>query len=477
MPNRSTRAFTNELASLFDGGTCAGKTDGELLEQFRSGRGEGSERAFEAMVDRHGPMVLSICRGFLEDSADMHDAFQAVFLVLARRAVAIRKGESVGSWLYGVSVRVAARARAAAIRRRIHERRALATAEAVASGRTTEDGDPGPAGHAEHRESAAAVHEEMVRLPEKYRAPILLCYLEGLTHDEAAARLNWPVGTVRSRLARARDRLRGRLERRGVTAPAIIGAMAAWLDAGPGASSAATVTALPQIRLSVSLGHAAVRLAAGEAASSGSWPAASIALADGVLNAMLYKKLTIAAGLIATLGIGTAAGISLVRGTRAQEAPAARAAQARPAAAPQPTTPDIDPKLKELIEAAREQVALAGDLYRNARMETDSYLDAIHALSQVELLAARTEAERSAAFQGLIEVLRQAEQIAKARHDSGRGTTAGVAASRAARLRVEYDWTVGQKEQTEKANLLRRIAELERKVGELEKARAGNPRG
>ena len=236
MPHASTHALTDQLATLFGAGTCAGMTDGELLERFRTSRDEGGERAFESLVTRHGPMVLGICRNILDDPSDVHDAFQAVFLVLARRAGAIRKSESVGSWLYGVTVRVAARARATAIRRRVRERRVLAAAAAVA----VAGGSPeaSPAASIEHDDGAAIVHEEVVRLPERYRTPIVLCYFEGLTHDEAAARLSWPVGTVRSRLARARDRLRGRLTRRGVAAPSTIGPLAAWLIAGQGPASA-----------------------------------------------------------------------------------------------------------------------------------------------------------------------------------------------------------------------------------------------
>ncbi len=142
MPHASTQSLTSQLESLFDSGTCAGMTDGELLDRFRTSRDEGGERAFESLVTRYGPMVLGICRGFLDDPTDVHDAFQAVFLVLARRAGAIRKSESVGSWLYGVTVRVAARARATAIRRRVRERRVLAAASAAALAGGSPDARP-----------------------------------------------------------------------------------------------------------------------------------------------------------------------------------------------------------------------------------------------------------------------------------------------------------------------------------------------
>src|SRR5215831_13360597 len=177
---QATSALSDQLASLFGAGTCAGLTDGELLERFRTSRDGAGERAFEALATRHGPMVLGVCRHFVEDPTDVHDAFQAVFLVLARRAGAIRRSESLGSWLYGVTVRVAARSRATAIRRRIRDRRVLTAASTLALAR---DG-PDASGETsvEHQEGVVVVHEEVVRRPERYRAPIVLCYLEGLTH-------------------------------------------------------------------------------------------------------------------------------------------------------------------------------------------------------------------------------------------------------------------------------------------------------
>ena len=132
--------------------------------------------------------------------------WQAVFLVLARWASAIRKRESLGSWLHGVAVRVANRTKANAIRHRVRDRRtdAAAAAQVLEANGACEV----TSGAIERAETAEAVQQEISRLPEKYRAPIVLCYMEGLTHDEAAASLSWPVGTVRSRLSRGRDRLR-----------------------------------------------------------------------------------------------------------------------------------------------------------------------------------------------------------------------------------------------------------------------------
>ncbi len=211
MDSGPSNAATRHLATLFQAGTAAGLSDRVLLERFAERQGAddpAAEAAFAALVERHGPMVLRVCRAVLGDRHEAEDAFQAAFLVLAGRARSIRRGDSVGAWLHGVALRVANRGRWRAARRRQHDRRhaemtrpAGAGAEPAAHDRPPDDVD-------------RVVHEEIGRLPDKYRRPVVLCYLEGLTHEQAADQLGWPVGTVRSRLAGARDRLRGRLTRR-----------------------------------------------------------------------------------------------------------------------------------------------------------------------------------------------------------------------------------------------------------------------
>src|SRR5947209_2361714 len=188
-------------------------TDGDLLEAFLTRR---DEAAFEALLRRHGPMVLGVCRRVLDDADSADDAFQATFLVLARKAESIRKRPSVGSWLFGVAFRTALKARASAVRRRIHER-------AIMHPATTD-----PREEIVWRELRPLLDAEMDRLPEKYRAPLVLCYLEGKTNEEAARELGWTKGTVSGRLARARDVLRQRLVRRGLDLTA--GALAAVLS-------------------------------------------------------------------------------------------------------------------------------------------------------------------------------------------------------------------------------------------------------
>lgn len=197
------------LRTLFVSGTLGGLTDEELLDRFRS-RSAAAEPAFTLLVERHGPMVLGVCRGILRDEHDAEDAFQAAFLVLARRASAIRRANSVSSWLFGVARRVALRARARRLRMRHAE--AAIPPHPVAVGPTAE---PLP-----------ELYEELDRLPERFRAVLVLCDLEDWTYERAAGALRCPLGTVQSRLARGRERLRRRLVRRGL-APSIVGARTA----------------------------------------------------------------------------------------------------------------------------------------------------------------------------------------------------------------------------------------------------------
>jgi RNA polymerase sigma factor (sigma-70 family) len=183
-------------------------SDARLLEIYLGERDAG---AFAVLVERHGTRVLRVCRQVLGRTPDAEDAFQATFLLLARKAGAIRKRDSLGPWLHGVAHRLAVRARAQAARRRAAEHRApLRTAEAPAEADVDID------------ELRRVLHEEIDRLPEPLRAPILLCYLDGRTNDEAARRLGCPPSTLKERLARGRERLRVRLARRGLALTALL---------------------------------------------------------------------------------------------------------------------------------------------------------------------------------------------------------------------------------------------------------------
>jgi HlyD family secretion protein len=200
-------ATSRQLRTLLTLGTTQGLTDGQLLEHFCTLRGDSAELAFGALVDRHGPMVLRTCRAVLGNEPDAHDAFQATFLVLARRAHRLWIEDSLAPWLHEVAHRTATCARSAGARRRRLETRA-----AEADARPSQD----PAHDAHLADQSRVLHAELARLPERDRVPLVLCDLEGQTHEQAARHLGWPVGTVKSRLSRARDRLRHRLIRRGL---------------------------------------------------------------------------------------------------------------------------------------------------------------------------------------------------------------------------------------------------------------------
>ena len=281
------------IRRLFGDGSVSGMDEGELLRRFATRR---DPVALEALVARHGPMVLGVCRRAL--GGNWHaseDAFQATFLVLARRAGAIRNPDRLGPWLHGVAHRVAVRSRANIARRRARERPG---SEEVAM-EPSSTGEP----DFDRAELRAALDEEVRRLPEKFRDPIILCYLDGLTHDEAASRLRCPVGTVRSRLSTGRARLRDRLTRRGVAVPS--GVFAAALTAEAASAAVSPVLLVSTVR-------AATAFAGGMAAATaaGVVSAGVASLAEGVTTTMILSKLKIVGGLalagMFTLGVGAA---------------------------------------------------------------------------------------------------------------------------------------------------------------------------
>ena len=198
MAERQSVAVFQQFRTLFGAGTAVGLDDGQLLERFVECR---DEAAFAALLARHGPLVLGACRRLLANPADVEDAFQATFLVLVRKARSLRNRHLLGTWLYKVAYRVALRARAQADRRTQPAHEAVAMASA---------------GDAERRELCEVIDEEILRLPRRYRGPVMLCYLEGVSHEEAARQLGCPLGTVNSRLATARQGLRMRLTKRGL---------------------------------------------------------------------------------------------------------------------------------------------------------------------------------------------------------------------------------------------------------------------
>ena len=285
---RRRRAVLGSIDRLFRFGTASGLSDGQLLDRFAERHDEAAEAAFAALVERHGAMVLRVCRQVLHDSHDAQDAFQATFLVLMKKAASVRRRDSIAAWLHGVARRVAARALSDAARRRAVEQEA---------GRS-------PTSTTLPAEPDRELWDEVDRLPESLRTAVVLCYLEGHTHEQAAQRLGWPVGTVRSRLSRARERLRGRLLRRGF-APAdrdaVAGIVALLRPAVP--------LTLPS-HLIDATARAALTMTARDATAAGLVSATAAALSQGVIRTMFLVKLkTAAVALLATGALVTGAGV------------------------------------------------------------------------------------------------------------------------------------------------------------------------
>jgi RNA polymerase sigma factor (sigma-70 family) len=324
-------------------------TDSELLQRFAVQR---EEAAFTTLLQRHGPMVLGVCRSILPEAQDAEDAFQATFLVLARQPRSIGKPASVASWLHGVAYRLAMRARAEAARRRAHERQAVMMPKV----------DP----HEEliWRDLRPVLHEEVDRLPERYRLPFVLCYLEGKTNEEAADLLGWPKGTVLSSLSRARERLRRRLTRRGLALTS--GLLAALL--APGAAQAAVPPALAE-----STARAALLFATG-AGTAGGIAAPVLASAKGILHAALVAQLKLAAViLLGVIGVGVGVGVLVERvrtqaaeaGVSGKQPPPGNVAQGEPP--PQPVA-DADRLQGAWIIAAAEQRGQGTDVLTGRRL-------------------------------------------------------------------------------------------------------------
>ena len=295
------------LRTLFRAGSCAGLADGPLLERFATGCGETAALAFSTLVERHGPMVLRTCRAVLHDEHDAQDAFQATFLVLARRGGSLWVRHSVGPWLHRVACRTAIRARRDARRRRAAEKRATEQRTAELAARAVD--------LTRREELAGMLQDEVDRLPDHYRIPVVLCDLESRTYEEAAEHLKCPVGTVKSRLARGRKRLRARLIGRGL-APAVV---------PPGAAIAQVAQVPVPAALAETMVQAAIGFIAGKTAGTALASAAVTALTRGVLRSMLLTNLKTAASILLVIGVALrclAAGAGPQANPKAQEPPA-----------------------------------------------------------------------------------------------------------------------------------------------------------
>jgi len=308
-------------------------TDGQLLERFTA---QHDEAAFRTLVERHGPLVWSVCRRVLRQTPDAEDAFQATFLVLVRKAGSIRKRASVRSWLYGVARRVAVRARTNAGRRQTTDLHKLDVPQAV-----------DPAREVAEREWHGIVDEEIQRLPETQRQPLILCYLEGKTNDEAAQELGCPRGTIATRLAHARARLRQRLTRRGVVLPAA----ALTVELSRHVASAA-----PAPIVEVLVKAALARVADTAAVVS---PQVA-ALTEGTLKAMFMSKLKLLAAILLVLGVlGTGAALFAFHGQPAEPAEPGRDEKPKPLPVVKQDKGDLPgPREKQDVPSQREGVLL-----------------------------------------------------------------------------------------------------------------------
>ena len=326
MTQRIRGQVAHQLQILFSAGAVGTMGDGELLSRFQ--RRDGlAESAFAALVDRHSRMVLRVCRDVLGDAHEAQDAAQATFLLLARRAGSIRKPEALPSWLHGTAYRVASRILRESIRRRKHERR---SAEFSPKAPIEDASKEGP------DRTWPEVHEELSRLPDRYREPIILCDLTGLTHEQAAGQLGCPLRTLQTRLYRGRKRLKERLIRRGVAPASALLAMT-W--------TTGTRAAMPPSWVASTSGTA-LRIS-----GKASWSAAGDVSGAGVQWARLELKGMIMAKLklIAAVGVivGLVSGGAWSRMTRGEGGQAGE-----PAIAPPPAPVEEDPKPKDAFERA-----------------------------------------------------------------------------------------------------------------------------
>ena len=337
-------AVVKELRTLFNVGVAGDLTDGQLLERFATDRGEAAELAFTVLVERHGPMVLRVCRSVLAGEYEADDVFQSTFLVLVKKSRGLWVRDSLGPWLHQVAFRTASRARlSAACRRRHEERAATARQEAHMMNRDYLDG---------------LLHEEIEKLPERFRAPVVLCDLEGCSHQQAARHLGLPLGTVKSRQARGRERLRDRLRRRSLVPNlGLLGSGRLFTGPNPVVSPA----------LVESTTRSAVQLVTCQTAVR----ASTLALSQEVLKAMSFTRwLKTASVLFVVVAIASGAGMFAQR--RAPAAPLPIGTAVETTLADDPVTIRVTPGKLDVtfvgrgtLESARNQ-----DAYSNVEGTT-----------------------------------------------------------------------------------------------------------
>lgn len=387
-------------------------SDAQLLERFI---GERDEAAFASLMRRHGPLVWNVCRRVLVEEHAAEDAFQATFLVLVRKARSVSKRESVRSWLYGVALRVALRARQREGLRRVREQ-------------STPPRQADTAAEADWDDMRSILDEEIQRLPEKYRLPIILCYLEGQTNDEAARQLNCPRGTIATRLARAREQLRSRLVRRGLTLST--GALTALL-ADNAMSAALSPLLFAQTTKGVLAGTVSVSITT---------------LTEGALHTMFVTKMKTALSAVLALIVVGGAGVSTYY-LRAQ-APAPKQEDVRQSAVKALADLGLDkpPTLMEKLldkrrEMAAQEMRIRYEKYRAGAQDAtlDLALAGSKRLRKAELELSKNQADRLAAHEKHLKLMKEIVKICQAKYTVGRISLADYSQAEYERMDAEIE--------------------------------------
>ena len=479
-------SLEGQMRVLWAVGAAGDIDDVALISRFALRLGDSAREAFRILVERHGPMVLRVCHQVLGDRHDAEDAAQAVFLVLARKAPALRIDGSLAPWLHGVARRVAAKARVRSRARRQAEIRTVIVAASVKAS----EGDSKPSD-----DDWEAVHEEVERLPEKYRAPVVLCYLDGQTYEETARRIGCPVGTVRVRLSRARDRLRDRLARRGFgPEPGVLPNLTAGCpdERRPGTPLSTPTVPLGGLAWLEATVKSAEALSLGRAAMSGTVSTSVLLLYEGMMKAMLMNRGKTAAIWLLGSGVTVAGAIALAAGgTGMQDKPTflknkpagAAAEKAKPAAPAEDfdSPESLRKAFERRLEAARRRLEAQRAYYEQGRITLDRLSDASRQVMLAETAVSATKDERMAAAKTHLDRMTEVLEREREELKDGRGTIADVSEAEVAREDAAVDFLLVRQsrgsEEVESlkklvAGLARQIDALAKRVEESERSRS-----
>jgi RNA polymerase sigma factor (sigma-70 family) len=456
-------AIDRQLRTLWTVGATGDADDRTLLSLYALGRDDGAEEAFRVLVERHGPMVLGVCRQVIGDLQDAEEATQAVFLVLARRAGTLWVEGTVAPWLHGVARRVAAKAKGrAAVRRRAETQ----AAEVAISLRHADD-EKGPS-----VEDWGVIHQEVDRLPEKYRAPVVLCYLQGHTYEQAAQRLGCPVGTVRVRLSRAREQLQGRLTRRGLGPERV--AVVGWFADGLGTITASVADWVPVAATRVEATvRAAQALCTSRAVMAGIVPASVFELyEEGVRAMMINRWMTAAACMVAVAITGVGAIGFAGMGAGGQEKVAAPGNQRTAVEAPRPKPTPIDfdspetlrRQTERRVAAARQRFEAQRAYYEEGRITVDRFIEASRQLMLAETAASPSKDQRVAAVSAHWDRMADLQKKEQDELEKGTGSVADLSEVVVAHENAAYDYIAARQSPSSAE-----VEDLERRVEALEK--------